>query len=78
MRSGNLPGASSARKCILGYVDVERPLPRRACNDLQNVFEAVQVKGLTVAKCEYILTYGFEFDTFVKNTSAMLLKLPDQ
>src|ERR1035438_514551 len=34
---------------------------------LQNVFEAGQMKGWTVAECEYSLTYGFEFDIFVKN-----------
>lgn len=34
---------------------------------LQNVFEVAEMKGLTVAECEYILTYSFESDAFLKN-----------
>jgi hypothetical protein len=44
---------------------------------LQNVFEAAEVKGLTVAECEYILTYVFESDTFLKIYFPMILMLPD-
>jgi hypothetical protein len=74
MRSGNPARATQAAWRVLVSINFEKPLrlnqlsgPRSV---LQNVFEAVKVKGLTVAKCAYILTYGFESDTFVKNTSA--------
>jgi hypothetical protein len=46
MRSGNLAGATRARRCVLGYVDVERPLTRRALQRFTKRFRSRQSERL--------------------------------